>query len=447
MRKVSFILGLFLLVGMTVSGQNSSTDTQTESKYGKDSIQCMMNLSLYKEYVKQKNYTEALPGWRKVFKDCPRATKNIYIDGVKIYRYLIKNEKDDAIKKKLVDTLMMIYDQRIKYFAHEGQNLARKAVDLYRYDNSRYNEVYDIATKSHEILKDKTPAATMLVLFQASLNKFVNNENEKEQLINDFSTASSAMDKQYNSQQDQKKKDRIKKYQAALENLFAKSGAADCETLVGIYSPKFETNKENVDFLKQVLKILDKIGCTDDDLYAKAAEALYKQEPSAEAAYGLAKVFLKKQQYSKAVEYYKEAISHTDSTTEVKADYYFELATILGGKLGQNEAARSYAYKALAIRPNWGEPYLLIGSLYAGSSKKCGEDEFHQRAVYWVAVDKFLKAKAVDPSCAEKANQYISKYSAYFPNQENAFFNNVKEGDSYTVGCWINETTKARFTH
>lgn len=447
MRKVSLILGLFLLVGMSVLGQNGSTSTPTESKYGKDSVQCMMNLSLYKEYVKQKNYIEALPGWRKVFADCPRSTKNIYIDGAKIYRYLIKKEKDEAVKKKLVDTLMMIYDQRIKYFAHEGQNSARKAVDLYRFDKSRYNEVYDLATKSYKILKDKTPAADMVVLFQASLKKLQKNEIDKAQLINDFSTASAVLDKQYNTQQDQKRKDRIKKYQEAIEDLFAKSGVADCKTLVGIYSPKFEANKDNVDFLKQVLKILDKIGCTDDDLYAQAAEALYKQEPSAEAAYGLAKVFLKGGKYSKAVEYYKEAINHTDSATEAKADYYFELATILGGKLGQNEAARSYAYKALAIRPNWGEPYLLIGNLYAGSSKKCGDDEFHQKAVFWAAVDKFIKAKAVDPSCAEKANKFINKYSAYFPDKENAFFNNVKEGDTYTVGCWINETTKARFTH
>ncbi len=447
MKRVSLILGVLLVVSMSVSGQNNSSEKQTESKYGKDSVQCMMNLSLYREFVKQKSFVEALPGWRKVYTDCPRSTKNIYIDGAKIYRYLIKQEKDETVKKKLVDTLMMIYDQRIQYFGQEGVNLARKSVDLYRYDRSRYAEAYDFANKSYEQLQDKTPAAAMLILFQTSLKKYRKKEEEKEQLINDFSKASAVMDKQYDQEQKQSKKDRIKKYQTAIEDFFAKSGAADCETLIGIYSPKFEANKENVVFLKQTLKILDKIGCTESDLFAKAAEALYKQEPSASAAYGLAKVFLKKQNYSKSAEYYKEAISHTDSATDVKADYYFELATIMGGKLGQNETARSYAYKALAIRPNWGEPYLLIGNLYAGSSKNCGEDEFHQKAVYWVAVDKFIKAKSVDPSCAEKANKYISKYSQYFPGKENAFFNNVKDGDSFTIGCWINETTKARFTH
>lgn len=446
MKKVNLILSVFWFVSISIFAQDSSIVKQTDGKYGKDSVQCMMDLSLYREFVKQKNFIEALPGWKKVFSNCPKATKNIYIDGAKIYRYLIKQEKDETVKKKLVDTLMMVYDQRIKYFAQEGKNFARKAVDLYQYDKSRYAESYDIATKSYKILQDQTPVATMLVLFQASLKKFRKKEVEKEQLINDFLKASAVLDKQYNTQQNQVKKDRIKKYQAALEDLFSKSGAADCETLVSIYLPKFEANKENVDFLKQVLKILNKIGCTENDLYAQAAEALYKQEPSSDAAYSLAKVFLKKQKYSKAAEYYKEAISHADSS-DAKADYYFELATIVGGKLGQNEASRSYAYKALSARPNWGAPYLLIGNLYAGSSKDCGEDEFHQRAVYWVAVDKFLKAKAVDPSCASKANKYINKYSDYFPNKETAFFNNVKDGDSFSVGCWINETTKARFKH
>ncbi|HIE15998.1 MAG TPA: tetratricopeptide repeat protein, partial [Bacteroidales bacterium] len=358
MKKISLISGIFLLLSLSALAQDNVPVNQKESKYGKDSVQCLMNLSLYREFVKQKSFVEALPGWRKVFNDCPRATKNIYIDGAKIYRYLIKQEENEEVKKKLVDTLMMVYDQRIKYFGQKGENLSRKAVDLYRFDKSNYEEVYKLVKESYNILKEKTPAAAMLVYFKSSLKKYKHKTEEKEQLINDFSIVNSVMTKQYDSEQKQSKKDRIKKYQTAVEDLFAKSGVADCETLTDIYAEKFEANKDNVDFLKQVLKILTKVKCTESDLFAMSAEALYQQEPSADAAYGLAKVFLKKEDYKKAVEYYKEAINHTDSTIEIKANYYFELATIIGGKLGQKEAARNYAYKALKIKPNWGEPYL-----------------------------------------------------------------------------------------
>ncbi|MFW6327855.1 MAG: hypothetical protein ACOC2F_06030, partial [Bacteroidota bacterium] len=66
-------------------------------------------------------------------------------------------------------------------------------------------------------------------------------------------------------------------------------------------------------------------------------------------------------------------------------------------------------------------------------------------AVYWAAVDKYIKAQNVDPSMAEEANQRISQYSRYFPDKEDAFFYDYTVGKSYTVGCWINETTSVRF--
>jgi len=60
------------------------------------------------------------------------------------------------------------------------------------------------------------------------------------------------------------------------------------------------------------------------------------------------------------------------------------------------------------------------------------------------AVDKFIKAKQVDPTVAEKANSRIATYSQYFPAVSDIFFVDLNEGDSFKVECWINETTKVR---
>ena len=49
------------------------------------------------------------------------------------------------------------------------------------------------------------------------------------------------------------------------------------------------------------------------------------------------------------------------------------------------------------------------------------------------------------PSVADKANEYISKYSVYFPSKDDAFFRSITAGKSVQVGGWINETTTARF--
>jgi len=45
---------------------------------------------------------------------------------------------------------------------------------------------------------------------------------------------------------------------------------------------------------------------------------------------------------------------------------------------------------------------------------------------------------------AEKANSLINDYSAYFPSVEDVFFNSLQEGQSYSIGGWINRTTTVR---
>jgi len=100
--------------------------------------------------------------------------------------------------------------------------------------------------------------------------------------------------------------------------------------------------------------------------------------------------------------------------------------------------------KAIALRMGWGSPYLLIGDMYSSSTKLCGENDFEISAVYWVAVDKYRKAKAVDASIAEDASKKIAIYSQYFPNKKDAFFYGYTDGQSYIVGCWIKETTTVR---
>ncbi len=57
-----------------------------------------------------------------------------------------------------------------------------------------------------------------------------------------------------------------------------------------------------------------------------------------------------------------------------------------------------------------------------------------------------MKAKQVDPSVADEANNLIKTYSLHFPTKEDAFFRSIVDGATVKIGDWINETTKARFT-
>ncbi len=76
--------------------------------------------------------------------------------------------------------------------------------------------------------------------------------------------------------------------------------------------------------------------------------------------------------------------------------------------------ARQYCQKALEVNPNYGNAYLLIGKMYAATSKSVfPNDGVLARAAYNAAIDKFEKAKQVDPSVAEEANTLISSYRAH----------------------------------
>ena len=98
-------------------------EIKAQSKYGADSVNCVMNLSLYREYYKQKNYDDALKSWRWVYNNCPSSSGNIFKNGPTLIKYMIK--KYPKNKATYADTLMMIYYKRVQFFGKEGYVLGR----------------------------------------------------------------------------------------------------------------------------------------------------------------------------------------------------------------------------------------------------------------------------------------------------------------------------------
>ena len=111
--------------------------------------------------------------------------------------------------------------------------------------------------------------------------------------------------------------------------------------------------------------------------------------------------------------------------------------------MGSTSRCRDAARRAAAVDPTAGEPYILIGMAYAASAGSF-DGKFGGREVYWVAVDKCARAAAIDPSVASRANSLAASYRQHFPTTETIFFNDYAEGQSYTVGGWIGETTTIR---
>lgn len=434
------LLGFITLTSMAQKG----VEDGSRYGHGEDSISCIKNLSLYREHVKHGAYPYALDPWRVVFEECPQSTKNIYIDGAKMFNDFIANEKDPNRKAILMDSLRIIYDQRIKYYKQRGSVLGRKAVDIlkhpeYRGDPDILEEAYGYLQESISILKNKSVVPVVATFMKSSLELFRHERLTAIQAIEDYTLAADILDYQLKQRPGDST---IIQVIEATEYNFIISGAPTCESLVAYFQPLWGERQDDVDYLGRAVRFLSVLECESEPFYALAAETLYEKEPSAAAAFGLAKLFLSKEEYDKAVAYYQEAIdAETDPVK--KGDYLYQLAYITNTELNQPQKARTLALEAIKLKPDWGEPYILIGDAYAGS-KDCFTDEFEKTTIYWVAVDKFSKAKSVDAEVAEKANERISTYKKYFPDIETIFFYSLKEGDNYKVGCWINETTKVR---
>jgi len=126
---------LFSLLAMVVFSFSAFAQDEAELlKYGTDREACETNLSIYTEFYKQKNYVDAFKPWSYMFENAPKRTKNIYLHGPRIVKGLIKTVTDETRKAVLVDSLLMIYDQRNTFYpGKEAYVVGMKGADMYKY--------------------------------------------------------------------------------------------------------------------------------------------------------------------------------------------------------------------------------------------------------------------------------------------------------------------------
>ena len=81
--------------------------------------ECVINVSLFNESVKNKQYADAWDPWWQVYTTCPNANKAIYTRGDELVEWKISQTQDEAEYHKLRDLLMELHDKRIKYFGDD----------------------------------------------------------------------------------------------------------------------------------------------------------------------------------------------------------------------------------------------------------------------------------------------------------------------------------------
>jgi len=430
---ISAFLFLFTVHSVLLEGKGPKFTS------GEDSINYMRTHSYYKEFFKIDLYKHAIGPWWQLFHNYPASSEKLYVDGVIMYRSFIDSAPEGPGKEALVDTLMLIYDQRKEYFGGEGNVLGRQGKDLFTYgmgDIEKVEKAYGMLKKSIQIEGEKSrePVILSFIATDIMLNK--KDKIDDRQLVEDYLTVNALLD------QMEGRSSRWVRTRATIDEIMLKEDLLSCESLDSYFEPQFEDHKNDQVFLDKVIHIYTASGCGDGEIYLAASEEMYNFDRNPDAAHDLAMMFVARGNYLKALKYLQYAVTGDNIDNETRADWFYKLAIISSANQDYCDAI-SYAREAIVNKSDFGKAYMALGDVIVAASTSM-TDEFDQRAAYWVASDKYSKAASLDTTLVAEAKDKLSDNRGQYPEKEEVFFRDLKEGSGYHVKGCINENTTVR---
>lgn len=414
------------------------------------------NYVIYRQMMKAQEMDAAFKTWRKVYAISPAADGNratVFTDGIAFYNRLIQESPEK--KEVYGDTIISLYQEARRCYPGDGYMSAIQAFDsYYTYPGSATDEeIYALFKESIEI--DGPEELQYFVINpMSSLVVKMHREGNIEEA--EAKTIVDALNARLEKGLKECKGDECQAWNTingyapdALRYFETVKGFYDCNYYIDQYYPDFEENPQDCDVIRTAYSRLRYGGCAEgspefDKLktaYENNCRVVVDQGPST-----LKEAFdcLESGDYDCSIEKFTAAAQEADDN-EKKGRYYLYAAKVFYAHKRNFSQARNFARRAAAANPNTGEPYMLIGTLYASSGPLCGPGTgFDSQIVTWPAIDKWLQAKRIQPDLAPQANKLINRYTQYMPSKSDIFQRGIKEGDSFSVGCWIQETTRAR---
>ena len=410
------------------------------------------NYVLYRDFLRAKDWNQAFDYWKKVYAVAPAADgerNTLLADGIRFYEYFNGQTTDQEQKKKYVDEIFALYDKIDQCYPQGGFIVGRKAFDYYyKYrDRKSKEEIYAMFKKSIDMDGKKTndfvinPFTSLLVDLYFDDKISMAEAQTYQQKIRDI--VKYGIENCEGVGCDRWKI--VESYAPVrLEAFETAKGFYDCEYYMEKYYAEFEEAPTNCDIILTVFSRLRWGGCAEADERFKALIKSGNENCVEESELELAYKALRDGEYKKSIELFEKAIVEEEDNVK-QAKYTMIIAKIYNAHLRNFSQSRSYAQKAAALDPSNGEPYILIGRLYASSGPLCGPGTgWDSQIVVWPAIDMWQKAKRVDPSVAGEANKWIGRYRKYMPNKEDIFQRSLKAGSTFKVGCWIQTTTTIR---
>jgi len=396
--------------------------------------QAMEKQAYYKLLIAQSKYKEAMKPLNWLYENNPDLNTSIYIDGAKCIENVLENVKNNVRQDQLKDSVMWMFDQRIKYFDNDASTMDRKvyqAFQFYYKQPSKYAMLADLYEKAYEMNGPEISYFNLnsYMLLAKLYYQQDPNAMPAEKVLDIHTRISEIIDTKLKNGENQ---ERLKKEQDKTDAwLSSIEGILTCDFIEKNLVPKFNANPSDLATAKKIFKYSVQSKCTDQPYFLKAAEPVYKEQPNFTLANAIGSRYLSSGDLTKGLQYYEEAEKLAGNKDE-KFDAIMGQASV-NSKRGNKTRARALAYEALSAKPGSAEAYNLIGNLYFTSFEDCkgGESKVKDRGVFLAAYEMYQKAGNSSQMQASKEQ---------FPSIEEIFSENYEEGQSITVGCWINQT-------
>ena len=257
---------LVAALGLLSTAAYAQTGRATGTPFGsgEDSIRCRQSISLLTSFGRTGNYADAYEPWQRAYNDCPAASKNIYIIGAKILHWKHAQAKTPADKKKILDRLMKLYDDRVTYFGDDAkvgaaQIIADKIEDYKTLGgaDADFTQVYKWAQPVVERYKEQTPIQVLYYYAFSSRLIASKDESKIDQYINEYTQAAEYADAVLAAAETDEAKKVIEVYKNQMDGEFAQSGLASCDKLEKTYTvDKIDQHKADKNYLQTVRRSL-----------------------------------------------------------------------------------------------------------------------------------------------------------------------------------------------
>ncbi|MBA4053232.1 MAG: hypothetical protein C0490_00825, partial [Marivirga sp.] len=248
--KTSILTGAFMTA--LAFGSTASFAQCKEVKWPEDAAlraKAEESKVLYEDANKANQPKQAQGPLNWMLANAPQLHSSLYIIGADIYDKLAGAEKDAARKKVYIDSLMIVYDMRIKNCGEEATVLNRKALSFVKYSiNDQPAEALTLLDKVFELNGNNVLDGTLLPYMQTVRLNVLKFKNITDvQILERYDRVMGIVDSKIKKAQSEGKPiDKYKKIKDDIDAVLISIIKVDCDFVKKNLEPKFKQNPNDL---------------------------------------------------------------------------------------------------------------------------------------------------------------------------------------------------------